>query len=139
MAGEFLIADDSPDKREFMRRAVSEVAPGLEVIEADTSRRALEIIDAHFDRIVGAFVDMDYPPDNGPFVIRRFRSMEAEFGGIRPIALVTNARESLFEMYADLARDAGATTAISVDARQNQLWFEELRDFVAALLSEQDI
>lgn len=81
--GTFLIADDSPSKRDFLLNILRKEDWIDEINIAKTSEEAFELIDT-FD-IDFAFIDYEIPSKNGPAIIRALKKANSS----ARIALVT--------------------------------------------------
>ncbi len=117
----FLIADDSPDKRMFLRSILQHAHWDGNIFEATTTEESFSLIDAHPD-IAAAFIDYEMPTQNGPAVIRKLRSTNPK----AHIALVT-ATDS--KRYEEDAREAGADAFVCSSWVENRL-VKALMDFL---------
>ena len=96
----FLIADDSPGKRTFLRSILKHALWDGDIVEATTTEEASALIDAH-PKIAAAFIDYEIPTQNGPAIIRTLRLVNPR----SHIALVTATDSKRYEKD---AREAGA-------------------------------
>lgn len=100
----FLIADDSREKILFLRHMLQRAKWNGNLVIAETTEQAKELIDAHPD-ISCAFIDYYIPSENGPAVIAYLREKCPQ----SRIALVSSADNT--ENTAR-AKKAGAEAAI---------------------------
>lgn len=82
----FLIADDSPEKMNFLLGMLKRAKWQGAVLTAVTSEEAIEKINQS-EGIAAAFVDYYIPNSNGPSIIRH---LKAKFPNVR-VALVSSA------------------------------------------------
>lgn len=101
----FLIADDSPEKIDYLLKAIHATEWDIEVVTALTTEDAYEIMRKR--RVDFAFIDYYIPNDNGPHLIERLKNRN----GDARVALVSSSKKpsNLQE-----AMDAGAETTICV-------------------------
>lgn len=99
----FLIADDSPEKIDFLLKAIHAAEWDIDVATALTTEQAYEVMKKR--RVDFAFMDYYIPNDNGPHMIQRLKNRNAD----ARIALVSSSKKpsNLKE-----AMDAGAETTI---------------------------
>jgi CheY-like chemotaxis protein len=102
----FLIADDIPGKTFFLSTIVRRSGVPAEIITARSTAEAKEVIAAHPQEIVAAFIDYRMPSEGGPTVIETLRKSSPS----AKIALVTASDIAAFE---EEARIAGADAYIS--------------------------
>lgn len=99
----FLIADDSPAKRELLSRIVRKNLD-VEILTTESTEQAHEMINEHVE-FAAAFVDYEIPSENGPAVIAHLKKHNP--GCL--VALVTSADSRACEAE---ARKAGATAFV---------------------------
>lgn len=99
----FLIADDSPEKIDYLLKAIHATEWDIEVVTALTTEDAYEIMRKR--RVDFAFIDYYIPNDNGPHLIKRLKNRNAD----ARVALVSSSKKpsNLKE-----ALDAGAETTL---------------------------
>lgn len=100
----FLIADDSPEKMNFLLGMLQRVSWQGEVLTAASSEEACAAIAAAQD-IAAAFIDFYIPTSNGPAIIR---TLKKKFPHAR-VALVSSADN---ELNSAQAKIAGAEASI---------------------------
>ena len=98
--GTFLIADDSPGKRAFLKSVLKHAHWDGEIVEAANTEEAIEFVNGQ-RQIMCAFVDYEMPSQNGPAVIRALR-------GKNPAAHIALTTSSDSARYEKEAMDAGA-------------------------------
>ncbi len=101
----FLIADDSPQKIDFLLKTIHAEEWDIEVATAATSEEAHEIMKRR--RVDFAFVDYYIPNRNGPWIIARLKDRNPN----ARVALVSSSKR--LENFAQ-ATAAGAETCICV-------------------------
>lgn len=99
----FLIADDSPEKIDFLLKAIHAAEWDIEVATALTTQEAYEVMRRR--RVDFAFIDYYIPNDNGPHLIERLKNRNWN----ARVALVSSSKKpsNLKE-----AMDAGAEATI---------------------------
>ncbi len=99
----FLIADDNPQKIDYLLKAIHATEWDIEVVTALTTEDAYDIMKRR--RVDFAFMDYYIPNDNGPHMIERLKNRNPK----ARIALVSSGKKpsNLKE-----ALDAGAETTI---------------------------
>lgn len=99
----FLIADDSPQKTDFLLKAIHASEWEIDIAFAGTSEEAHEVMKRR--RVDFAFVDYYIPNLNGPWIIERLTSRNPD----ARVALVSSSKKpsNLQE-----ALEAGAETTI---------------------------
>ena len=106
----FLIADDSPEKTEFLQGVLARAAWQGEVLTADTTEDAMAIIDEH--PIDAAFIDYYIPSGNGPCVIAYLKRM-------RPLARIALVSSSANADNFARAKAAGAEATVCTFPRED--------------------
>jgi len=99
----FLIADDSPGKRELLKRIILRNM-NAEILEASTTEEAQDLIGEHVE-FAAAFVDYEIPSENGPSVIRTLKKHN-------PACLIALVSSADSEVYKQKAKNAGADACI---------------------------
>lgn len=99
----FLIADDNPQKIDFLLKAIRAEEWDIEIATAATTEEAYEIMKKR--RVDFAFMDYYIPSDNGPHMIKRLKNRNPD----ARIALVSSGKK---ESNLKEALDAGAETTI---------------------------
>jgi len=107
----FLIADDSREKILFLRHMLKSAKWNGDILIAETTEQAKELIDAH-PEISCAFIDYYIPSENGPAVIAYLREKCPQ----SRIALVSSADHA--ENTAR-AKKAGAEAAMCTTHQSN--------------------
>lgn len=99
----FLIADDSPEKIDYLLKAIHATEWDIEVVTALTTEDAYDIMRKR--RVDFAFIDYYIPNDNGPHLIERLKNRN----GDARVALVSSSKKpsNITE-----AMDAGAETTL---------------------------
>ncbi len=99
----FLIADDSPEKIDYLLKAIHATEWDIEVVTALTTEDAYDIMRKR--RVDFAFIDYYIPNDNGPHMIARLKNRNPR----ARIALVSSSKKpsNIKE-----AMDAGAETTL---------------------------
>lgn len=125
----FLIADDSPGKREFLEMFV-EKQMDVELIIAVNSEQAFERIHEHME-IPFAFIDYEIPSQNGPAIIKELRKQHPRC----KIALVAASSTAEYKKNAEEAgADAYICTSWPLDKTESAItnllaeWEVEFRD-----------
>ncbi len=99
----FLIADDSPEKIDYLLKAIHATEWDIEVVTALTTEDAYDIMRKR--RVDFAFIDYYIPNDNGPHMIARLKNRNPE----AKIALVSSSKK---ESNLKEALEAGADATI---------------------------
>lgn len=116
----FIIADDNPDERFFVRRIILKVYPDAKVSEAANGEEALEMFDkGGADLMV---IDHMIPYLNGTDLIRRLRARKVAI----PLVMVSNLPQAK-----DDAMTAGATCFLDKAKLQPDLGY-----YLPAMLPE---
>ncbi len=99
----FLIADDSPEKIDYLLKAIHATEWDIEVATALTTEDAYEIMRKR--RVDFAFIDYYIPNDNGPHLIERLKNRNWD----ARVALVSSSKKP---SNIQEAMDAGAETTL---------------------------
>ena len=98
-----LIADDSPEKTDYLLKAIHASEWDVEIATAATSGEAYEIMRRR--RVDFAFVDYYIPDDNGPRIIERLKNRNPD----ARVALVSSSKKT---ENLEKARRAGAEATV---------------------------
>lgn len=112
----FLIADDSDGKALMLEAMVAKWGKAEQVLRANTTNKAKQLIDAH--DITWAFIDYHMPQEDGPVVISYIKEHQPNC----KVALVTSGSA---QSYRDAATESGADgyicTSLAVDEVERDL------------------